>query len=71
MTDSLVRYIAVVGTQEECRERLADILTLQPGEVTFLILAEDISKQLENLASLIPSWVRLDATILAPRSQPG
>ena len=55
MTDSLVRYFAIVGTQEECRERLADILALQPDEVTFLILAEDMLKQLENLAALIPS----------------
>ena len=52
--DSLVKYVAIAGTQEECRERLAETLTLQPDEVTFVLNGGDKMQQLENLAAIIP-----------------
>ena len=51
--DSLVRYWAVVGTAEECNERLKDILTLRPDEVTFVISYHDMVDRLERFADLI------------------
>ena len=53
--DSLVEYYAIVGTEAECREQLADLLTLQPDEVTFRLMPGEGPERLEELAALIPS----------------
>ena len=52
--DELVKWYAIVGTEEECRDRLADILTLQPDEITFFIFGGDQMQDLEKLAAFIP-----------------
>ena len=54
VTDSLASALAIVGTEEECRRRVAEILTLQPDEVTFALLDGDKLQQIETLAGLIP-----------------
>ena len=53
--DSLVEFYSLIGTDEECRERLAEILSLKPDGVTFYLRAEDQMGQLEKLAALIQS----------------
>ena len=52
--DELVKWYTIVGTEVECRERLADILTLQPDEVTFFSTGGDHLGELEKLAPFIP-----------------
>ena len=50
--DDFVRYSLIVGTEEECRERLEDLLSLQPDEVVFSMGWGDIGK-IEKFARLI------------------
>ncbi|MCH8090466.1 MAG: LLM class flavin-dependent oxidoreductase [Chloroflexi bacterium] len=53
VSDALVKYVGIVGTEDECRERLADILTLRPDSVTFRLAAGDRMQRLKRLAALV------------------
>ena len=53
VSDALVKYVGIVGTEDECRERLADIFTLRPDSVTFRLAAGDRMQRLKRLAALV------------------
>ncbi len=50
--DDFVKYSLIVATEAECRERLEDLLTLEPDEVVLSMGWGDIHK-IEKFASLI------------------
>lgn len=52
-SDALVRHAAIVGTMEECRERVKEIVSLGPQEVTFRLPAENRMETLKGLGEVV------------------
>lgn len=52
-SDALVRHAAIVGTMEECRERVKEIVSLGPEEVTFRLPAENRIETLKGLGEVV------------------
>ena len=50
--DEFVKYSLVIGTEEECLERLRDLLTLKPDELVFSMGFVDV-EQVHKLAALV------------------
>jgi len=50
--DELVKYSLVIGTEEECLERLRELLSLKPDEIVFSMGWGDTNK-IEKLARLV------------------
>jgi 5,10-methylenetetrahydromethanopterin reductase len=48
--DDLVRYVAVAGTEDECRERLRTLMGLGVDEITFTLMAGGRVERLKTLA---------------------
>ncbi len=51
-SDALVRHAAIVGTMEECRERVREIVRLGPEEVVFRLPAENRMETLKGLGEV-------------------
>ena len=52
-SDALVKHAAIVGTAEECRERVREIVALGPEEVTFRLPAENRIATLKGLGEVV------------------
>lgn len=52
-SDALVRYAAIVGTKDECRERVKEIVSLGPEEVTFRLPSENRMEALKGLGEVV------------------
>ena len=52
-SDALVRHAAIVGSVGECRERVREIVALEPEEVTFRLPAEDRMATLKGLGEVV------------------
>ena len=52
-SDALVRHAAIVGTVEECRERVREIVRLGPEEVTFRLPTENRMETLKGLGEVV------------------
>ena len=52
-SDALVRHAAIVGTMEECRERMREIVSLGPEEITFRLPAENRMETLKGLGDVV------------------
>ena len=52
-SDALVRHAAIVGRVAECRERVREIVTLGPEEVTFRLPAENRMATLKGLGEVV------------------
>jgi len=51
--DSLVKHMAIVGSEEECIDHLKKIIRLKPDEITFRIISTDRMYRLKMVAKLI------------------
>ena len=52
-SDELVKHAAIVGTMDECRERVRQIVALGPEEVTFRLPAENQMETLKGLGEVL------------------
>ena len=52
-SDELVKHAAIVGTMDECRERVRQIVALGPEEVTFRLPAENRMETLKGLGEVL------------------
>lgn len=52
-SDALVKHAAIVGTVAECRERVREIVSLGPEEVTFRLPAENRMTTLKGLGEVV------------------
>ena len=52
-SDALVKHAAIVGTMEECRERVREIVALGPEEITFRLPAENRRETLKGLGEVV------------------
>ena len=52
-SDALVRHVAIVGSVDECRERVREIVALGPEEVTFRLPAENRMATLKGLGEVV------------------
>ena len=51
--DSLVKHMAIAGSEEECIDHLKKIISLKPDEITFRIISTDRLYRLKMVAKLI------------------
>lgn len=52
-SDALVRHAAIVGTLDECRERVREIVALGPEEVTLRLPADNRMSTLKGLGEMV------------------
>ncbi len=55
VSDDLARQVAIVGSEDECRDRIREILELKPAEMVFTVPAKDRMATVRAMAAVVSS----------------